>query len=830
MAGSFVLREYRDAHEAVLDSVESSTQSLRSFTRGVESATEATDGLEESIEDIHRSAERVSTSSVTLSNRLGVVEKSIKGLFETSVKVVGTLLEYNDSARLSIRGTSLMSASIDGMRNSVNSLTVLGPKVASALMYSSKEAAQFSANLISDMERVSGSLDIREASKQVEEYALNVRGSATMMNMSSSDMIALQHQMVGQAHLSLGEMQNLMTEMAGYSSTLGLEGKDVQEMTAKHMETVMALDKDSRKAYISDLAYAAGVQKRAAIDFGKYATSLTQKQGSEALTEELKLSALSGVNASEVSWALSQASVDPKAAEKQQEIIEKSLQSFGVSMAEYEDLFAQRREGTMDNSEYERFRILEAQAKTITDMTGKSLPDLLGLKNVLQEVNIPTKEDAATDIKDLTGKDAQKDIQDRLITTDETVSRFNANIADIAIGAADATGALGTFADTLRDITAANRSGKESLGIDSGGIIDGALGGLSLLLAKKLGGSLLSGGAGAAGGGILSRIGAGASGMVSRIGAGASGLLSGAGTAIGGTLSSASALGATSVGAAGAAPIAATVGTGALLGYGIAQGIQKISEATTGKDVSTHAADWWTSDLQKKMDDENERGKMLHEVGAGSFRDKGVEANLEREKAIQIWTKELERASKSEESVAMKMAERNLANLTDQLRSPDSTRYQDEERAKMMKDLESKKQEPTPAMPKRQDDAEKGVLDQYEKYKPFVSDKEGYEQTKDKALMDIRAERERVEQDLNTEELKLPALKKEMPYQPSVGKPQPGKDPVEGFEKALSGIKLGGIERHLGNNRKVIENIVPLLSDMRDSLLRSSSSGLISAV
>jgi len=133
-------------------------------------------------------------------------------------------------------------------------------------------------------------------------------------------------------------------------------------------------------------------------------------------------------------------------------------------------------------------------------------------------------------------------------------------------------------------------------------------------------------------------------------------------------------------------------------------------------------------------------------------------------------------------------------------------------------------------MPKRQDDAEKGVLDQYEKYKPFVSDKEGYEQAKDKALTDIRAERERVEQDLNTEELKLPALKKEMPYQPSVGKPQPGKDPVEGFEKALSGIKLGGIERHLGNNRKVIENIVPLLSDMRDSLLRSSSSGLISAV
>jgi hypothetical protein len=740
---------------------------------------EATEGLDKSLEDINRSAGRASGSLVTFTNRLGLVEKSLRGIVDTSFRAIEGVLEYNDAARLSIRGTSLMSSSIMGMRDSINSLTTLGPKVASAMSYSSKEATQFSASLISDMERVSGSLDIGEASKQIDEYAQNVRGSATMLNMGAADMIALQHQMVGQAHLNTSEMQNLMTEMASYATSLGLEGKDVQEMTAKHMETVMALDKDSRKSYIFDLAYIAGVQKRAAIDFGKYATSLNQKQGSEALQEELKLSALSGIDVSEISWALNQAATNPEAALKQQEIIEKSLQSFGVSLNEYKDLFAQRREGKMDSGEYEKFRIIEAQAKTVTDMTGKSLSDLLGLRNALQEVNIPSKDEAAKAIPELEGKDNQKAIQDRLVSTEETVARFTANIANVTVEAANASGALGKVADSLRDISAASKSSKDGLGIDTGVITNFIVSGASLLIAKKVGTSMMSAGSGMLSRALPSIFGAGAAAAApasvatgaATVAAPATVAATGAAVAPAGATVAGAGAGAAGLGAA---PVAATVGAGALLGYGIAQGIQKVSEVTTGKKVSEHAGDWWTSDLQKRLDDENERGKMLHEVGAGAFRDKmGPESNVERERAIEIWTKEHERAKLSGEEVAAKVAASSIRNLDKQIKD-------EEDRAK-------------------------------------------------EVLSGLKRSFQQIWEDSSVKETKKTTLTKETPFQPGVDKPQPGKDPAEGFEKALGSIKLTGIERHLGSNRKVIENIVPLLSDMRDSLAHSASS-LVSAV
>jgi hypothetical protein len=498
MSSIYVVREYVEAHNQVLDSIENATQALRSFERGTDDVVEATEEIKEVADKLQKSVENVSRETGILANKIDFAKKRFSEIGEVALYGAKRIMEYNDAARMSIRGTSLMSASTEEMRRSVNGLTTLGPKVAEAMSYSSKEASQFSANLIADMERVSGSLDIAEASKQVQEYAKNVRGSATLLNMSSSDMMGIQHQMVGQARMSLSDLQQLMTESASYATTLGLEGKDVQAMTARHMETVMALDKDSRKAYISDLAYAAGVQKKAATDFGKYATSLTQKEGTEALQSEILLSSFSGMNLGEVSSTIARAEIDPQ---KMMELYERSFKGMGLDLEEYRTLFEKRLSGKgFSEDEAAKFRLMETSSETLTKAGAPTLAQMLNLTNSLKEINIPTKEEAKAAVPELTGEDNQKAIQDRLITYDETVARFTAKADDLIIAAADASGALGRVADSMRDMAAAGKVASDATPSIFKGLSEFMSSTLSVVLGSAItrlaGGRLLGGGGG----------------------------------------------------------------------------------------------------------------------------------------------------------------------------------------------------------------------------------------------------------------------------------------------------------------------------------------------
>ncbi len=698
-------------------------------------AAKSIDSISDEMEELNKASGDVASSLNSAANSSKLVSKALKVMFvDIGAGAVKMALDYNDAARKSIRGTSLMGTTAEEMTKRVSALNILGPKVASSLALGSEEASKMSTNLLVNMQRMNSSMNIGEASKQVQDYSESVKGSAMMLGMGVDEMTASQDALMGRARLNISDMKGLMQEASGYAATMGLEGKDMNEMIVQHMDTIMALDQKSRKEYISDLAYTAGVQKRAAVDFGKFSTSLAKQTGTEAMTSEATLSALSGVDMGTVAWALSQASVNAEAAKEQQNITEKSLATTGVSLDEYRDLYSQRAANTLDAEEAARLRTLEIMAGPVTKIFNKDLPELLGMKSAVENIeqsSIPTQEESRKAGEAMASEKAQKQLQDSLITTDELTRKYSAVMANVAITAIDATKSLNLLTDAMRTMTAVADSGDKATGggiskmLDGmGGIIGGIVGSALGPLAGKVlksGGRFVGGLFGRGGGNVVENLAESATKKVAGKEIAENVAESATKKVVGKEMAEVAAekagkkiLGKTVAKTAGKSALKKIPLIGALVGAGL--GIERvISEG-----------DWMGGGLELAS------GLLGTLPGLGTAASFAVDAYS----AKRDIDKEMEKSSQVEPEVVA---------------TTDTT---------------------PPEEGKKESELTKQIT--------RISNVEDSGDTKD-----------------NT---------------------------VEAFERAIGGIQLTGIERNMAGSRRVMENIIPILSDMRDSMSTRQSS------
>ena len=731
---NYVLRETTANVDALVDSIEAASVELRKMESVTKEVTKAVDSFEKEAEQLNKAAEGTASALRDATNKAEAGKKVFNFMFDAGLNLGKMVLTYNDAARKSIRGTSLMGTTAEEMTKRVSALTVLGPKVAGSLALGAEESMKLSTNLMTNMQRMNRSMNIDEASKQVQGYADSVKGSSMMLNMSVDDMVESQNALMGRARLNIGEMKGLMQEAGGYAASLGLEGRDMTQIVTEHMDIILAMDKKSRKDYISDLAYTAGVQKRAAVDFGKFANSVNQQQGVDAMTSEVTLEALSGLDRGEISWAISQASVNPEAAKALQKITESSLGGLNVNLNEYKDLYTQRamhgKDGVVfSETEATRLRTLEEQAGTVTKVLGKTLPEILGMAGSLENLKesaVPTKAEAKEAGAAMATDEAQKQLQNSLIDTSELTNKYTAEIAKLITSTAEATVGINAFADGLRTATAALSAGNAVSGGAVSGITDLLMGGLGMVAGGLMGPILRTAGRG------IGKVGRGVGSFFSRGGGGAAAnVAEEAAEKVGKEMLEGTAEKAAKEAAVGAAEKAGSKAVGKAAGKSLGKAALKkvpVVGALVGAGLAVdriwNEGDWLGGGLE------------LASGILGSIPGLGTAASV----GIDVYS-------------AKRDMDKEMEKIPEVLSEAEPTVEETQKESELRKDV------------------------------PIITD---------------------------VEEVRSQSM---------------GLD----FKDALEGIELGGIERGLGGNRRVIESIVPILTDMRDSLSISRASSLVSA-
>ena len=168
---NYVLRETTANVDALVDSIEAASVELRKMESATKEVTKAVDSFEKEAEQLNKAAEGTASALRDATNKAEAGKKVFNLMFDAGLNLGKMVLTYNDAARKSIRGTSLMGTTAEEMTKRVSALTVLGPKVAGSLALGAEESMKLSTNLMTNMQRMNRSMNIDEASKQVQGYA-----------------------------------------------------------------------------------------------------------------------------------------------------------------------------------------------------------------------------------------------------------------------------------------------------------------------------------------------------------------------------------------------------------------------------------------------------------------------------------------------------------------------------------------------------------------------------------------------------------------------------------------------------------------------------------
>lgn len=371
------MKEITEAMDLFRDSLDRATPVIRGLNRSVESSRVSFKGLDSTLEDLNKTTGSVVVKNNTLKDSLVGVAGSLVAVGTALYKLSEPILRYNDLARAAARGTTLLGDSTEQARRNVTGLHRASLVLADAFGTTAEEATNIASGLMQDLEKQLGEgFDISSARSQIEDYAKSVGGLKTAMGISATDLTDIQKSLVGQAGFSLDEMEGIIGDMSGYAAKLGLTGADANEAIKTTMTDIMALDKQNRVEYVTQLLHNTAVQKRIFSDLGASVAEMASKRGTEAITDIATVASLSGRSYEEAQFAIQQAPFNAKAAEMLAEMQQAMLKSM-IDVDAYKDIVAKSKSGPLTAAEASQKDLMEASVQHVTKMFGQPIEKIL---------------------------------------------------------------------------------------------------------------------------------------------------------------------------------------------------------------------------------------------------------------------------------------------------------------------------------------------------------------------------------------------------------------------------------------------------------------------
>ena len=267
----------------LFDSMERGYQRLHtSGTRATGSTKDLIDALEE---------EGSVTDQVTKS-KAGLVSAS-KGLIVTVATVAEAVVEASNDirnqAKLLVRGSNLLSNDSNEQEKNIAMLSVSGNKYREITGASLTDSMTMVRNYQSAYKTVNGEFD-----GEGDKFLANLGNVTRVMGSSVEEMYAVQEKVLVKGKLGKEFSESVSAMMIDASKNYNLNARESLEALDDTLSNSLHLDMEGRKKNVKLALEGAALSKQAAVDFGKYATSLTGASGIDALKGVTFISALTG--------------------------------------------------------------------------------------------------------------------------------------------------------------------------------------------------------------------------------------------------------------------------------------------------------------------------------------------------------------------------------------------------------------------------------------------------------------------------------------------------------------------------------------------------------
>jgi len=262
----------------------------------------STQSLADALEEVGDGAKVAGGDISTLANSVDVFKRAVSG----SIDVLGKLTEqnrkYQTTARLALRGTTLLTTGTKGLQTAYLNLEVSANRIAQASGSSIEESTNMAAALGNAVRQAGSRVNITAA--QLEDLGEKTSILGKFAGMGIEQIGEAGSMMVRDLGLSSAHITSIMEEAVGAASAFGVSGTKVFALIQERMEEIQALDVEERAAYLKKLVLVAGLQEKASVNFGKYTDRLTSKKGVDALVNAAVLSSITGADQGEILRAM----------------------------------------------------------------------------------------------------------------------------------------------------------------------------------------------------------------------------------------------------------------------------------------------------------------------------------------------------------------------------------------------------------------------------------------------------------------------------------------------------------------------------------------------
>lgn len=422
----------------------------------------------------------------------GVAQALVGMLGKVTMAQYQFIRSLETNAKQLVRGTTLLAPNAAGMRQNINLLEKSALAYSKALGASERDSMQLIANYQSTYKLVNGQLDAG-----ADAY-LNIIGNiGRQLGASVEDLSFLQNDVLNRKgkfgkdfSVSVGAM------MLDASAKFGMNVRESAEAIDDTLNRSLHLDQEAREKAVKMGLEGAAISKKAAVDFGKYATALVGARGVDAMKGVAKLAALTGESMDEVDRLRRATEINKNGPEAQKYY---GLQAKAAgTVTGKSDLVEAFSKATMADR-------MAMEQTVMAAMDGMDLQQIVEQQRVIKSVgkvdplNTKLDRDASLAVSkeietpDEARRRGEATFQEAINNLTPDIAKANLNVLEFGIGVAQATG-LASEAFNL--LTTAVAAATTALFTMAGSAIT-----------KGIFGRGAAGGAGAAGGGALGKLG-----------------------------------------------------------------------------------------------------------------------------------------------------------------------------------------------------------------------------------------------------------------------------------------------------------------------------------
>lgn len=292
---------------------------LSGLTTSVVRAKKPVGSLADTVNSISEASGNAANSSTIYAKELGGTTKALGRVAAAATSLHAALndlsrftLAREDDIKAAMRGTASMSKALTaGYAESVRESRVFATSLQTTMRIPLQEASKMAVGLQDSFAKAGKTLDSTAA--ETVKYATALAVTQKVTGMTTDEMVLSQKLSVNSLNQGMDESIDLARSLTAATVSFGISGSKATQAVQDRVEELQMLDVEDRDDYAQKLIFAAGIQEKAARDFGKFASSLAKATGADAMRIAATLAAYTGRDSSDVAALMQKARFDANA-------------------------------------------------------------------------------------------------------------------------------------------------------------------------------------------------------------------------------------------------------------------------------------------------------------------------------------------------------------------------------------------------------------------------------------------------------------------------------------------------------------------------------------